>query len=98
MISYLQKEMTSTTDISKQFGYYLSSISNGIIEKLAILKNNKIEAVMIPVSLYESLMAMLDEKENLQILETIKQRKKIKQEDYLDGNEVLQKLNLSLEN
>ena len=98
MVAYSQHELISSTDLSKQFGKYLSNISNGITEKLAILKNNKIEAVMIPASLYESLISLLDEKEDIQILKTIEKRLQTPKEDYLDGNEVLKELNLSVDN
>jgi len=97
MVAYSQDELVSSTDISKQFGYYLSNVSNGVVEKLAILKNNKIEAVMIPTAMYESLMDMLDERENIEILETIEERLKTPKENYLDGNKVLKELNLSLD-
>jgi PHD/YefM family antitoxin component YafN of YafNO toxin-antitoxin module len=60
MVVYSQNELASSTDISKQFGHYLSNVSNGMVEKLAILKNNKIEAVMIPTAIYESLINLLD--------------------------------------
>ena len=98
MVAYSQNELASSTDISKQFGHYLSNVSNGIVEKLAILKNNKIEAVMIPTAIYESLINLLDEKEDIEILKTIEKRLKIPKEDYLDGSEVLKELNLSLDN
>jgi len=98
MVAYSQNELASSTDISKQFGHYLSNVSNGIVEKLAILKNNKIEAVMIPAPLYESLINLLDEKENANIIKTVEKRIKTPKEDYLDGNEVLKELNLSLNN
>jgi len=98
MVAYAQNELASSTDISKQFGYYLSNVSNGAIEKLAILKNNKIEAVMIPTAIYESLINLLDEKEDIEILKTIEKRLETPRKDYLDGNEVLKKLNLSLDN
>ncbi|MBL0721336.1 MAG: hypothetical protein JJV88_02015 [Sulfurovum sp.] len=68
-----------------------------MIEKLAILKNNKIEAVMIPTAIYESLINLLDEKEDIEILKTIEKRLEIPRENYLDGNEVLKELNLSLQ-
>ena len=97
MVSYTQNELASSTDISKHFGHYLSSVSNGSIEKLAILKNNKIEAVMIPIEVYESLMNLLDEKENEQILKTIETRLETPKESYLNGSEVLKELNLSLD-
>ena len=98
MVAYSQNELASSTEISKQFGHYLSNVSNGIVEKLAILKNNKIEAVMIPTAIYESLINLLDEKEDIEILKTIEKRLKIPKEDYLDGSEVLKELNLSLDN
>ena len=98
MVAYSQNELASSTDISKQFGHYLSNVSNGIVEKLAILKNNKIEAVMIPTAIYESLINLLDEKEDIEILKTIEKRLKTPKEDYLDGSEVLKELNLSLDN
>ena len=97
MVVYSQNELASSTDISKQFGRYLSSVSNGVVEKLAILKNNKIEAVMIPTTLYESLIDLLDEKENMEILKTVEKRLETPKEAYIDGNEVLKELNLSLD-
>ena len=97
MVAYTQNELVSSTDISKQFGHYLSNISNRMVEKLAILKNNKIEAVMIPTAMYESLMNLLDEKEDIEILKTIEERLKIPKENYIDGNEILKELNLSLD-
>lgn len=98
MVAYSQNELASSTDISKQFGHYLSNVSNGIVEKLAILKNNKIEAVMIPTSIYESLINLLDEKEDIEILRTIEKRLETPKENYIGGNEVLKELNLSLDN
>lgn len=97
MVFYSQDELASSTDISKQFGHYLSNVSSGVIEKLAILKNNKIEAVMIPASIYESLMNLLDEQENEEILKTIEKRMETPKESYIDGQEVMRKLNLSLD-
>ena len=97
MVLYSQEELASSTDISKQFGHYLSSVSSGAIEKLAILKNNKIEAVMIPASLYESLMSLLEEKEDEEILNSVQNRLQTPKEDYIDGNTVLKELNLFLD-
>lgn len=97
MVVYAQNELVSSTDISKQFGKYISNVSNGVVEKLAILKNNKIEAVMIPTSVYETLINLLDEKENEKIIQTIEDRLKTPKDQYLNGNDVLKELNLSLD-
>ena len=98
MVAYAQNELASSTEISKQFGYYLSNISNGVVEKLAVLKNNKIEAVIIPTVIYENLINLLEEKEDIEILKTIEKRLETPKENYFDGNKVLKELNLSLDN
>jgi PHD/YefM family antitoxin component YafN of YafNO toxin-antitoxin module len=97
MVAYAQNELASSTELSKQFGHYLSNISNGLVEKLAILKNNKIEAVMIPASMYESLMTLLDEKENEELIKMVKERKQTSKQEYIDGPTLLKELNLSLD-
>ncbi len=97
MVAYSQDELASSTDISKQFGHYLSNVSNGVVEKLAILKNNKIEAVMIPTAIYESLINLLNEKEDIELLKTVEERLKTPKKDYLNGHDVLKELNLSLD-
>jgi len=97
MVAYAQNELTSATEMSKQFGRYLSSVSSGVVEKLAILKNNKIEAVLLPASVYESLMMLLEDKENEAILDTIETRLQTPREAYRNGRDVLEALDLSVD-
>ena len=52
---------------------------------------------MIPTTLYESLIDLLDEKEDMEILKTVEKRLETPKEVYIDGNEVLKELNLSLD-
>jgi len=52
---------------------------------------------MIPTALYESLINLLDEKEDIEILKTIEKRLETSKDEYLDGNDVLKELNLSLD-
>lgn len=97
MVTYAQNELAASTDISKKFGSFLAKVSNGDVEKIGILKNNKIEAVILPTYIYESLIELIDEKENKQLLEIVENRLSTPKEDYLDGKDVLKKLNLSLD-
>jgi len=97
MVTYAQNELASSTDISKKFGSFLAKVSNGDVEKIGILKNNKIEAVILPTFIYESLIELIDEKENEQLLEIVKNRLNTPKKDYLDGSSVLRELNLSLD-
>ncbi len=97
MVTYAQNELAASTDISKKFGSFLAKVSNGDVEKIGILKNNKIEAVILPTFIYESLIELIDEKENEQLLEIVENRLNTPKKDYLEGEGVLKKLNLSLD-
>ena len=60
MVSYATNELISSSDFAKKFGTYLSQIKDDSVEKLAILKNNKVEAVLISKDEYESMKEALD--------------------------------------
>ena len=53
MVSYLSNELIPSSEFAKKFGSYLLQIKDGSAEKLAILKNNKVEAVLISKDQYE---------------------------------------------
>lgn len=97
MVAYTKNELVSATELSKQFGEYISKVENGILDKIGILKNNKLNAVILSVSEYERMAlaeARLEEIETAQILQ---ERLKTPKENYLDGEDVLKRLNLSLD-
>ena len=49
MVAYTQNELVSATEISKQFGEYISKVKNGLVDKIGVLKNNKLNAVILSV-------------------------------------------------
>jgi len=96
MVAYTQNELASATEISKQFGEYISKVKNGLVDKIGILKNNKLNAVILSVEEYERMVNAMDLLEDLSIYEEVQSRlytnKKL-----LDGNDVLKKHGLSLD-
>ena len=96
MVAYTQNELASATEISKQFGEYISKVKNGLVDKIGILKNNKLNAVILSVEEYERMVNAMDLLEDLSIYEEVQSRlytnKKL-----LDGNDVLKKHVLSLD-
>lgn len=88
MVSYATNELISSSDFAKKFGTYLSQIKDNAVEKLAILKNNKVEAVLISKDEYENMKETMKYYEDQEIKNTIKDRvskpyKTISQEDML---------------
>ena len=72
MITYGTEELISSSELSKKFGTYLTQIKNHTVDKLAILKNNKVEAVLISKDEYESMKEALKQLEAREILTSMK--------------------------
>lgn len=71
MVTYSTNELIPSSEFAKKFGTYLAQIKDKSVEKLAVLKNNKVEAVIISKDLYESMREELKEIEAKKILESI---------------------------
>ena len=55
MVSYTQNELLSITDFTKSISKILGNLKEHSLEKVGILKNNKLEAVVISTQEYERL-------------------------------------------
>lgn len=97
MVSYTQNELVSATEISKQFGEYISKIKDGLVEKIGVLKNNKLNAVILSVEEYERMAAAADLLEDMQIYQEVKERLNAPNNKLLQGEDVLKKHGLSLD-
>jgi PHD/YefM family antitoxin component YafN of YafNO toxin-antitoxin module len=71
MVSYSTNELIPSSEFAKKFGSYLSLVKENTVDKLAILKNNKVEAVLISKDEYESMKEALKEVEAQKILASI---------------------------
>lgn len=71
MVSFSTNELISSSEFAKKFGSYLSQIKDSTVEKLAILKNNKVEAVVVSKDDYEKMSEALKYVEAQQIMTSI---------------------------
>ncbi|OCL89478.1 type II toxin-antitoxin system Phd/YefM family antitoxin [Arcobacter porcinus] len=71
MVTYSTNELISSSEFAKKFGTYLAQIKDKTVDKLAILKNNKVEAVLISKDEYEAMKEVLKEVETKKILQSI---------------------------
>jgi len=97
MVAYTQNELVSATEISKQFGEYISKVKSGLLNKIGVLKNNKLNAVILSVEEYERMSLAMIKLEELELYQTLQERLKTPKSDYLKGDDVLQNLGLSLD-
>ena len=71
MIVYGANELIASSELAKKFGSYLSQIKEHSVDKLAILKNNKIEAVLVSKEEYENMAEAMKLLEAQQIMSSI---------------------------
>lgn len=55
MVTFTRSEIISATQLVRQFSSLLNGLLNNQISKIGIVRNNEMEAVVIPVDEYERL-------------------------------------------
>jgi len=91
MVVYSRNEMISVTELLKTFRHALNRIADHSIEKIAVMKNNKPEAVVLSVDEYERIKALADLAEDFEIAKIIEERRKTPTDAYIPFEEVLKK-------
>ena len=78
MVAYTRDEIISVSDLARNLSTSLSSLLDYTREKLAISRNNKLEAVIIPIEEYERMREAYEYVENIEIARIIEERKNSK--------------------
>ena len=97
MIAYTRDEIISATELARNLSSTLNSIVKNSKKKVAIAKNNKLEAVIINIEEYERLKENYELMEHNEIAKMVEERRNTSKDKYLDGDEVLASLGLSLD-
>lgn len=97
-VAYTQEEMVGITELSRGLNSFVEKVKNRTIEKLAIMKNNKPEVIVIPTDEYERMKQALDYQEHLEITQIVEERlapdtKFISEDELLTG---LRKANIDV--
>jgi PHD/YefM family antitoxin component YafN of YafNO toxin-antitoxin module len=74
MVAYQKDEIVSASNIARGFANVLSSITSGAKDKIAISKNNKLEAVIVGIDQYEAMREALEILEHQDIYRAVKER------------------------
>ena len=89
MSIYTKDELISSTEIVRNFSSILDSIKNNRREKVAILRKNKLEAVILPIAEYERIQDGMELLEHLQIFKLVKERESIPVAEYTDFENII---------
>jgi len=66
MIQYAEHELFSITTFTKQISKLLNAVKNNSLEKIGILKNNRLEVVVLSTQEYARLKKIEEESQNQQ--------------------------------
>ena len=61
MVRYAENELFSITDFTKQISSLLKDIKNNTLEKIGVLKNNRLEVVVLSTKEYSRLKKIEEE-------------------------------------
>ena len=78
MVAYSRDEIISVSDIARGFSSVLANIIDHTKEKIAISKNNKLEAVILNIDEYEKLKEAYDTLEHIETYNKVQMRKNSK--------------------
>lgn len=73
-VAYTQSELVGTTELAKGFGGFMDKIVDQTLEKIAIVRHNKPEAVIIPIAEYERMKELSELIEDMEIASIIAER------------------------
>jgi len=96
MIAYRREEMVSVTELLKTLRQTLDKISHHTVEKIAVMKNNRPEAVMLSIDEYERIKELADMAERVGLSELLRERKTVPKQSYIPFNDVMAKAGISL--
>ncbi len=91
MVSFTRNEMISASQFVRNFATLLKTVCSSKEEKIAIVKNNKVQAVLIPIEEYEKLKSCEEQLEQKEIYETIQSRKNTPQTEYVSYEGTVQR-------
>lgn len=74
MIAYKREEMVGITELSKSLGKYLDKVISNPFNKIAIIRRNEPEAVIVPIAEYEHMKAASDYLEDMEIAKVLEER------------------------
>lgn len=89
MVTFARNEIISSSQFVRSFASLLQRMTKSNDEKIAIVKNNQMQAVMIPIDEYERLTTLAEKAEQKAIFDTIQERKDTPASEYISYDDAM---------
>ena len=97
MTTFTKDEIVPSTKVSRNLGSLLNKLKAHQLEKIAVVRNNEMEAILIPIQEYELMQTLLERDEYKTLYSIIKERERTPNSSYVDFDALLADLNISRE-
>jgi PHD/YefM family antitoxin component YafN of YafNO toxin-antitoxin module len=77
-VAYKKEELLSASKVARSFGQVLADLSGKRRRRVVVVKNNHMEAILLPVEDYEAMAEALAMLEHLEIYRLVQERKRKK--------------------
>ena len=89
MVTFARNQIVSSSQFVRNFASLLQRVTKSNNEKIAIVKNNQMQAVMISIDEYERLATLAEKAEQKAIFETIQERKNTPVSEYISYDDAM---------
>jgi len=89
MLTFAKEELVPSTVVSRSLSSILNRLKDHSLNKVAVIRNNEMEAIILPIEEYEIMHAIMEKDEYRTIHSAIKERRATAIEDYLSIEDVL---------
>lgn len=95
-VAYKKDEILSASRMARSFGQVLADLSGKRRRRVAVVKNNHLEAVLLPIDDYETMAEALALLEHLEIYRLVEERKGKKRRKTISLDALLKEQRLAI--
>jgi PHD/YefM family antitoxin component YafN of YafNO toxin-antitoxin module len=89
MIAYTRDEIVPVSELVKNLNKILNTVKNSSRKKIAVVRNDRLEAVIMSVREYERIAELSELTEYMDIYQTVKAREQTPASEYIDHEDIL---------
>jgi PHD/YefM family antitoxin component YafN of YafNO toxin-antitoxin module len=95
-VAYKKEEILSASKIARSFGQVLADLSEKRRRRVVVVKNNHLEAILLPIKDYETMAEALAILEHLEIYRLVQERKGKKRRNAIGLDALLKEQHLAV--
>jgi PHD/YefM family antitoxin component YafN of YafNO toxin-antitoxin module len=95
-VAYKKDEILSASKVARSFGQVLADLNSKRRRRVAVVKNNHLEAILLPIEDYETMAEALAILEHLEIYRLVQERKGKKRPNSMSLDALLKEQRLAV--